>query len=249
MNEQSLSENRFIDLSKQADRKGVVCFSDFLTLNELNILEKARHLLYSQTEISGGYENAERQIAAFIPDALYYTWEYPIDCIRFAPTYPKFADVLSHRDILGAIMNLGIERSKIGDILVKSQEYFVFCKQELSHYIIEELTQIRHTVVTGSIIMPEAMDVQADFDSYEKIIASNRLDSITAAMAGVSRSQAVVLIHNGKIYINGAECLHNTYICKPNDVISIRGTGKFIFDGISGETRKNRIKISYRQYK
>lgn len=81
-----------------------------------------------------------------------------------------------------------------------------------------------------------------------KIVASNRLDSVIAAMSGKSRSQSVVLIQSGKIFINGAECLHNTYLCKQNDVISIRGTGKFIFDGEIGTTKKSKMKIRFRQY-
>lgn len=249
MNDNLLSSKRFVDLSKQADRKGIVCFSDFLTLSELNILRSSAPQLVTTYECGGGYEDAERQIAAFIPDALYYTWNYPIDCIRMTPAYPKYAEKLTHRDILGALMNLGIERCKLGDILVKESEYYLFVKQEMTSYIMEELSQIRHTIVRCELTEGDSLNITADFDEYEKIIASNRLDSIIAAMTGKSRSQSVLFIQNGKICINGAECLHNTYICKPNDIISIRGVGKFIFCGITGETKKNKLKVSYKQYK
>lgn len=249
MNDHPLSVKRFVDLSKQADRKGIVCFSDFLTLSELNILRSSASQLITTYETAGGYEDAERQIAAFIPDALYYTWNYPIDCIRMTPAYPKYAEKLTHRDILGALMSLGIERCKLGDILVKESEYYLFVKQEMSAYIMQELTQIRHTIIHCEPAEGDVLNVTADFAEYEKIITSNRLDSIIAAMTGKSRSQAVLFIQNGKISINGAECLHNTYICKLNDVISIRGVGKFIFCGVTGETRKSKIKVSYKQYR
>lgn len=249
MNDNLLTAKRFADLAKQADRKGIVCFSDFLTLNELNILHDSGQQLVSSYETSGGYEDAERQIAAFIPDALYYMWKYPIDCIRIVPSYPKYAQKLSHRDILGTLMSLGVERAKFGDILVKESEYYLFVKQEMTSYIMENLTQIRHTLVRCEVIEETDLQIAAEFEEFEKIIASNRLDAIIAALSGKSRNQSVLWIQNGKIFINGAECLHNTYICKPSDVISIRGVGKFVFEGICGETRKNKIKIKYKQYK
>ena len=93
---------RFIDLSKQANRKGIVTFSDFLTVSEQMILQQNKTKLESEYRMSGGYDYAERQMVAFIPDALFYEWDYPIQCVRIRPAYPKFAETLSHRDVLGA---------------------------------------------------------------------------------------------------------------------------------------------------
>ena len=83
---------RFVDLSKQANRKGVVMFSDFLTMNEQLILQQNKEKLESEYRMSGGYEYAERQMVAFIPDALFYEWDYPMQCVRIRPAYPKFAE-------------------------------------------------------------------------------------------------------------------------------------------------------------
>ncbi len=74
MNEQELCRKRLLDLSRQADRKGIVLFSDFLNLNEQNIFHSLQKELYTTAELSGGYEQAERQMVAFIPDALCYEW-------------------------------------------------------------------------------------------------------------------------------------------------------------------------------
>ena len=145
-------------------------------------------------------------------------------------------------------MNLGIAREKLGDILIKDNKAYLFAKREIADYIAEELQQVRHTIVRCVLEEPSAMAVEPELKEFEKIVASNRLDSVIAAMSGKSRSQSVVLIQSGKIFINGAECLHNTYLCKQNDVISIRGTGKFIFDGEIGTTKKSKMKIRFRQY-
>lgn len=247
--EDVLCEKRFVDLSRQADRKGIVCFSDFLTIHELHILRDAAPRLYSTYEVSGGYPHAERQMAAFLPDALIFSWNYPIDCIRIQPSYPKFAEELTHRDILGALMSLGLERDKLGDIVVDQGSYYLFLKQEMSSYITEELREIRHTQVTCCPVPPDtAANITPRMAEHQGIITSNRLDNVISALTGGSRSQSAALIQSGKICVNGSECLHNTYICKLDDVISIRGVGKFIFDGVTGETKKNRIKIVYRKY-
>ena len=114
MNEQELCRKRLLDLSRQADRKGIVLFSDFLNLNEQNIFHSLQKELYTTAELSGGYEQAERQMVAFIPDALCYEWSYPFVCIHAVPQYPKYAEKLTHRDVLGALMHLGLDRSKSG---------------------------------------------------------------------------------------------------------------------------------------
>ncbi|MGN0341555.1 MAG: RNA-binding protein [Roseburia sp.] len=249
MSDSKLTEKRFFDLAKQANRKGIVCFSDFLTLNELNIFQSLAGQLESNSQIYGGYEGAERQMVAFIPDALYYEWEYPITCLQIVPSYPKFAEELSHRDILGALMNLGIDRNKLGDILIGEGSYYFFCKQEMSNYLIEQLNQIRHTQIYCEVVPSgEVSQLRPNTETVEKIVASNRMDGLIAAITGISRSQAVAMINAGKIAINGAECLNHSYQLKAQDVISIRGFGKYIFKGISGETKKNRLKVTFLKY-
>ena len=92
MNEQELCKKKLIDLSRQANRKGIVLFSDFLNLNELNIYHQNEKFFETKTEASGGVPFAERQIVAFIPDALYYEWQFPIAYLEIVPSYPKFAE-------------------------------------------------------------------------------------------------------------------------------------------------------------
>ena len=103
MDEQELCRKRLLDLSRQADRKGIVLFSDFLNLNEQHIFHSLHRELYTTAELYGGYAQAERQMAAFIPDALCYEWNYPLVCVRATPLYPKYAENLTHRDVLGGI--------------------------------------------------------------------------------------------------------------------------------------------------
>ena len=246
MNEEATYiSKRFIDLSKQANRKGIVTFSDFLAINEQLILQQNREKLESEYRMSGGYEYAERQMVAFIPDALFYEWDYPMQCVRICPAYPKFAEKLSHRDVLGALMSLGIERSKIGDLIVNDREMFFFAKEEIVPYILEQLTSIRHTVVTLQVEADSHIDYEPHFVEKEAIVTSNRLDAVIAAICNTSRSSSLRMIQEGKIFVNGAESLHNTYYCKQGDLLSIRGFGKVRFGETLGVTKKDRIRFSY----
>lgn len=247
-NEQDLIQKRLLDLSRQANRKGIVIYSGFLNLNEQNLLESLGNQLETGFQLGGGYELAERKMAAFLPADLAYEWDYPYVCLKITPAYPKFSDRLTHRDILGAVMNLGLERSKIGDILCKKDTYYLFCVEQLQNYLMDSLETIRHTVVKIEAMDRFTESITPEFIEKSGIITSNRLDSIVACMAGCSRNEASRLIAGGKVFVNSREILHNTHTCREGDILSIRSHGKFIFDACSGETRKGRLKICYRVY-
>ena len=140
MNKEQLFEKRMIELSKNAYYRGILTFSDFLDLNELHMLHGLPlHQYGVKVETYGGHALAERQMAAFIPDAFFFQPDYPLSCICLKPSAAKFAETLTHRDYLGAILNLGIERSKIGDILVEDKKAYVFCHETLAPFLLEEL--------------------------------------------------------------------------------------------------------------
>ena len=246
MNEQDLCKKKLIDLSKQANRKGIVLFSDFLNLNELNIYHQNKNLFETKTEVSRGVPFAERQIVAFIPDALYYDWQYPISFLQIIPSYPKFAEKLGHRDILGSLMNLGIDRAKIGDIFICDDKYFLICEESIASYFMDNLDKIRHTIVKLVPVSADSLDQQQSIEEKDGIISSNRLDSIIASVYRFSRSRALELFKAEKVFVNG-KCMQNpSYRCREEDIISVRGFGRFVFEKETGETNKGRTKIHYK---
>jgi len=249
MNEQELCKKRLIDLSKQANRKGIVLFSDFLNLNELNIYHQSEKLFETKTESFGGVPYAERQIIAFIPDALCYEWNYPITALRITPAYPKFSEKLGHRDILGAIMKLGVDRSKIGDIIVGDGVYYLLCEENIADYFKENLDKIRHTIVKLEACSPDTITITQELEEKDGIITSNRLDSVIACVHKLSRSQALELFRQEKVFVNGKMTTNVTYTCHAGDIISVRGYGRFIYLSEHGETNKGRLKFKYNLYK
>ena len=138
------------DLSYQRD---IVTFSDFLNLNEQNMVNSLRQQFPQIiVESSGGYANAERQMVAFHPDALAFTWEYPIDCLKIEPKSLKFSEELTHRDYLGALLNLGVDRAMIGDILVQEKAAWFFCNKKMTDFFIKNLCRVRHTNILITIV-------------------------------------------------------------------------------------------------
>lgn len=250
MNEQELCKKRLIDLSKQANIKGIVTFSDFLNLNEQNIYHMSKKELYTNTKAFGGYENAERQMIAFIPDALYYEFYYPIKCIHIFPKYPKFAEKLTHRDVLGAIMHLGIERNRLGDILCLGDDYYVFCDEDIFPFIMTELSKIRHTMVDLSE-ETEYAHLQANISLEERydMIASNRIDAIVAKAFHLSRSEAAELLMSEKVFING-KCITNcNQSCENGAIVSVRGKARFVFEDCNSTSKKGKMRVKFSFYK
>ena len=160
----------------------------------------------------------------------------------------KFAEPLTHRDYLGALLNLGIERSLIGDIVVREKKAYVYCVDSIEAFLRENLTKVKHTYVKAQAVSLELEDVQPVLKPLRLNVASERLDVLTAALTGSSRSQVLELFRAKKIFVNGKVNENNSGTLKAGDVLSIRGTGKFIYDGVQAETRKGRAVVSVRQY-
>ncbi len=248
MNEQELCRKKLIDLSKQADRKGIVLFSSFLNLDEQNIYHQARNVFATKTESSGGVPGAERQMIAFIPDALSYEWEYPVTALRITPAAPKFAEQLGHRDILGALMTLGVDRGRIGDIIVGEDGYYFLCESGLASYFEDHLDRIRHTAVRAEAVPLSGIQIQQSLAEKEGIVTSDRLDAVLACVHRLSRSQASSLLKAEKVAVNGRTITSPSFSCRENDIVSVRGYGRFQYLNIYGETKKGRLKMKYLLY-
>ena len=128
---------RIRELANLSWQRDIVTFSDFLNLNEQNIINDRKNQMPGVVmECFGGYEQAERQMVAFHPDALAFTWEYPIDCLRIEPKALKFSEELSHRDYLGALLNLGVDRSALSNELGKMRkEGIIEVNRNQIHYL------------------------------------------------------------------------------------------------------------------
>ena len=247
--EEQILIRRFHDLANTAYNRGICTFSDFLNLNEISNLNSIqKELSFVTISLYGGYREAERQIAVFAPDAFLPTInEYPISILKICPVNKKFAQDLSHRDFLGAILNLGIDRCKIGDILVKEATAYVFVHKSMETFLMEQLCRIKHTSVKVEPCF-EAEDIRPSFAHIEGSVSSERLDAVMALAFQSSRNALSNLVAGEKVFVNGRLCYSNSQILRQGDIVSVRGYGKFIYQGFLSNTKKGRLFVALNKY-
>ncbi len=164
------------------------------------------------------------------------------------PQNEKFSEELTHRDYLGAVMNLGIERSTIGDILVRGRNAWIVCLDHIADILITDLTRIRRTTVRTYPGTPDDEELKPRFHSVYVNAASERVDALAAEFSGISRSQTAQLFVSGKILVNGRSVSDRSMRLHPGDTLSIRGFGKGRYEGIERETRKGRLVALFQKY-
>lgn len=237
------------DLSKRSEDKCIFTFTNFLNGEEISELNIHRNTL-THFELFGGTEGTERQIARFGDEnELYYREDFPIDCVKIEPLNIKFAEALTHRDILGSIMNLSIEREHIGDIVIKDSTAFVFVTRKMSDFICENLTRVKHTSVKCEKSEFTKTDCLFTLEERDIISSSLRADCVTAAVYNLSRSTADSLFESKKVFLNSALLENPSKQLKPSDTVSVRGFGKFIFEKEVSSTKKGRLKLKVNIYK
>jgi len=251
--EEQLFRKRFLELSRLAHLREVAVYTDFLSLHELNILQTTPHAqMHSRYITYGGYAQSERQMAAFLSDALFLRKEpvnWPFATLSAQPLHEKYGQELRHRDYLGAILNLGIDRSKIGDILVIEKSAYFFVHLSLTSFIIDELTRISHTDVTVNLFEENHdFSLSKNYKEIRGTVASIRLDNLLSLAFSASRSRFSDVIEAGKVFVNGRMITTNAYKIKDGDIISVRGMGKVQYMGVQSITRKNRLTVIIHRY-
>ena len=231
-------------------RRDVPTNTDFLNLSEQTIFQYVSGMLPPvRYVLSGGFESSERKVVCFLPSYEEELIDPPYDCVKIDPVNRKFAEELSHRDYLGAIMNLGIERSMLGDIVIKDGTAYVFVLKKMSRYLTESLTTIRHTSVTAAITEDAGDILKPEFEEIQGTVSSVRLDSIVALCGRLSRTKAAAYIESEKVFVNGQIVTNVSRSMKDGEIISVRGIGKFKFDSAGGQTKKGRTVVTLLKYK
>ncbi|MCQ2539787.1 MAG: YlmH/Sll1252 family protein [Acetatifactor sp.] len=238
-------KNRFHDLADRSYTQGVFTFTGFLGLGEQDIFwQEEGKLRYAGYQMNGGCERADRVVLRFGSEQeLGYEVPFPIVCIHIKPLQQKFADDLSHRDFLGALMNLGIERSTIGDIKVGEKQAYLFCLDSIAEYICDNLTQVRHTHVSCQVTesLEEFPEEEPEYLTIQ--VQSMRVDAVISKVYNLSREKSLVLFKSGKVYVNGRLCENNSRLLKQGEVVNARGFGKFTLSGDCRETRKGKLAV------
>lgn len=241
--EETLFKKRLMELANKSYTNSQYLFTGFLSLSELDgYYQIAREISYTPATLFGGTQDCERVMIRFGNEELCgYEELFPIACIEIAPMMEKFGEQLTHRDYLGALMNLGIERSTIGDIIIIGKTAFLFCTEKLAPYILEHLDKVRHTHVRCKLAEAIPASAITRIERTSCLVSSARADSVIAKLYHLSRSQGVELFRAKKVFVNGRLNENNSGMLKTGDRVSVRGYGKFIYQGIAYETKKGKL--------
>ena len=244
-----LLKKRFTELSRKAYEGSYYTFSDFLGLAEQSALSEVKRSLSSKFTLFGGADGAERVMVRFGDgEEIGYDLPVPIVCLRIAPRAAKFADKLTHRDFLGSLLNLGIEREVLGDIIIIDNVGYLFAKDTIAEFICDSLTRVKHTDVNVSVAteLPEGELYKTEI----KRIQANgeRLDAVIAKVFSLSRDDASTLFKKRLVFADGKEIESVSYIPKHGEVISVRHHGRFIYRGYETLTKKGKKNIEVELY-
>ena len=245
MNETELLKSRLTDLSQRAIERNYCTFSDFLTMEEISILESMRELTLHT--VFGGYDGAERCVVGFGDEVK--ESDFPIVCMEIAPLQQKFADKLTHRDFLGALMNLGINRSTLGDIIVDENRGYLYCLDTMSDYIADNLTRIKPTSVSCKVLDTPPACAMKEPDAREIIVSSLRADAVISALYHLSRNTAKTLFLQDRVFVNHQLIAGASQMLKDGDTVSVRGYGKFRMSAVLRSTKKERLVVRILEYK
>lgn len=242
--------NRLLDMAKRTYMSGRPEYSDFLNMNEQDIfLSNANKLPPVNYELFGGHFYSERKIISFTSKEFESNVMPPVCAVRCIPANKKYADSLTHRDYLGCLMNLGINRNKLGDFLFENDICYIICSESISEYIIENLIKVKHTIIrTDKIAIDDINAIKPQLVEITGFISSNRLDSLIAMAYNTSRSVSSEYISQGKVYVNSKLIMSASHSVSEKDIISVRGIGRFIFNNIISTTKKNRLMVSISKY-
>lgn len=200
----------------------------------------------------GNGDDSDRYILIFYPDKfsnemVQKNYEKIVSVIRIELPESKNYE---HRIILSGIMKLGIKREKIGDILVRKNGADIVILNEVSHFLLtnlSELTRFRKAKI--SLINIKDIEFQKkEFQDINIIVSSMRLDCFVSELARTSRTRAIELIEEQKVFVN--YILESKFSKKINfgDVITIRGKGKFIVDKEISKTKSDKFSVNIKKY-
>ncbi|MCR5664120.1 MAG: RNA-binding protein [Oscillospiraceae bacterium] len=229
------------DLAARCERSGRMTATAFLTPAERAALERwFRRRADVKPVFFGGHPDCERTMAFFLPD-----WLEPEDAdfsealcaIRLQAHFGE----PNHRDYLGALIGMGVERSRLGDIWVEGDTATVFCTSALRAHLLR-IERVGRVAVTASELPPDKLRApERRVETLRFTVMSPRLDAVTAGMFRLSRSEAARRIALGAVSLNYAETDKPDAPVREGDVISLRGAGKGSVRSFGGSSRKGRL--------
>lgn len=261
--------SRALELA-QRSRDSKTRVSSFLNLREQKLISAA---LTSDGSFCftfyGGFGDAERRVLICFPEYVAYSMllepgyidpsdieieklclESITDDIKLICVSTSQFASLTHRDYMGAILSLGIERSSVGDILpINEHEAYIFVTTKIAEFLIQNLTSVgKAPVKVKTCTLGEKIALKRNTVSSQVVVTSLRLDCVISAITGLAREKSKQMISRGLTELNcySKASPDDAVVC--GDVISVRGYGKYKISDTNGTTAKGKIRITVLKY-
>lgn len=228
-------------------KSGITQFYGFLSEEDYDYASNyftKRKISYSKY---GAIKNSERVYIGIYENFPPEEYEYPITILKIQLS--KNSKEQSHRNYLGSLLALGIDRKVLGDIIVSDKTAYVAVQTDFVGFIKNELTKISNeTCIVSELDFGTEVERKNEFKETTISVASNRLDAVISELTNLSRDNAKDLIIKGLVYIDGEVQASPVKELKIGSKISVRKYGKFIFEEINGKTKSGRIRLSFKKY-
>ena len=255
--EDRLLVSKILDKLEFVQKKNSIETTDFLDMHQKAVVEK---VLKSQKITNyicyGGYSNAERVMLVIYPEKLeevfnnnQYDFNNIVRVVKV--TLPnEMRGKYSHRDYLGAVIKIGLKREKVGDIIVNLDGADLIVSKDISKYIVDSFKEL--TRFSKSDIYEENIEklniTEPKTEVLNIIIPSMRMDSIVSELIRTSRSKALEIINAERVFVNSEVITKNSKMLKENDIITVRGKGRFKIIKILNSTKKGNLVLEVEKY-
>lgn len=236
------------DKKKKAEYQGCVTHSGFLDPRQKALAHKVFGCRFW-----GGYEDAERSIAFFLPDG------YP----ETDPPFPEEDDPLAvldvstgkggreltHRDYLGALLSLGIDRGVAGDIIVREHGADIVILKSISDYLLLNFEKAGRMNLSCALKPCGSIDTgNVKLQEKRDSVASLRLDNLVSSAFNLSRGKAQEAIRQGIVFVDGMQVSKQDAVLDEGCRLVLRGKGKAVLKEIGKPTRKDRLPVIWEKY-
>ena len=227
---QRLILTQFLDPYHQSIVKSVIGHQD-----EVQVLE------------NGGFIHSESQRMIIAP-YFYEIEKEDFEIVVCKIIYAKNFEKLTHRDILGALMSLGIKRELFGDIVEKDKDLYLAVDRNIYEYLKDHLSMIKRSKVKF-VEWDEEIEVKNDYLVKSFIVSSFRLDKIISSFYKISRQKAAEFIRAGHVKVNHKPVEQINYLCNNKDIISFKKHGRVMFVDCNKQTRSDNYVVEGYFYK
>jgi len=240
---------KFIEQAYLCVKTGCNSFTDFTDPIKCSRMIEAfsKHAPEVNVNAFGGFEGAERLVLGFSANELLADEMFKIKALKIA--FDKKFSLVEHRDILGAVLGLGLDRGQVGDVLVREGYAVVFAKDNMAKFIADNLFKVGRVSVEVSYV--DDADALFGIEPVEEkriTVSSLRVDAVVAAAFNVARSGAAELIRKEKVMINWSAVSSAAKTIAEGDMLTARGIGRVKVLALEGTTKKERFVVKLLKY-